>query len=518
LKRIKLLPFQYDLAAQIGCTPEEYQWFLYEVQKRQGLTENTGPQAAFFVPFLTNLVIGVGLTLLGSLFKPKVAQPGRGGIVQQQQDGASSNRNTRVAPRYGFGSFQEAAKLNDTIPFIAANREELPALNGRPAGLYGGVRITTPVLWSQMWSLGGGQLYRGIFMLGEGEVVGLDPLGFALGDTALSGYALSIDPSRQTRGRYTVYFNQGGGPQARINSSHRFVGSSAANDIANLQNKGGDDVFTYYGIDNEIQNGFSYCAKPSTSTRFGLFGFCPNGMTWRRNPRPRPMLNTYVGADQRLQCDDDPASLNAMWEAKYRWSTRSGVIKINGNTTGDYGISRMGVRRVEVGDTFVYKLSSNSDANTEILMDMGNTDIDDNDGEFKQRMTGVAGSVASIQRSADDSLIIGELYKIGSAYAILVDRDRVNEDDPGFFLSDADNEPPGDGQSMEFRFEVVQPGRIGIVSSSVIDPSNTGDTIEPPRYDRDSDLSDLSSGDKYGTASNFFAVLMLRSRSTGRLA
>jgi hypothetical protein len=52
-------------------------------------------------------------------------------------------------------------------------------LYGRPEGYYGGCRVDLGQVWSQLVSLGGSQLFRGVYLLGEGPMAEIDPQAFA---------------------------------------------------------------------------------------------------------------------------------------------------------------------------------------------------------------------------------------------------------------------------------------------------------------------------------------------------
>jgi hypothetical protein len=301
-----------------------------------------------------------------------------------------------------------------------------------------------------------------------------------------------------------LYYSANGG---RITGADNIAGRSAANDIANAENFGGTDVFQYTGLGGAINSDFCSVAKPSANTTFGLFGWCPNGMAYRVMPRMRPTAsyNIYTrnqGQDYYLEGEDDTASLADFWRSKYSWSSRSGLTEKNGNSPAS-GEEQKTVS-VDVDHILRYELNSNSDATTEIKFDSSNTDISDGDtdSDTTLKMGDVGAGVAAWQTSADDNLIVGELYKIGSALAVLESRNPGSQDN--WFVSDAANEPPGGGIDMDYRFRVVRAGIAGFVGGQVINPTTTGTTIRPGQYDRDTNMANLGNSlNRYKTASAF---------------
>jgi hypothetical protein len=494
---IPLLPFEKALAAELGVSEEVYQQFKAEVAARSRIEPSTivaGPAA---LPFVINLVIGVGFTLLGALFRPRTQKPPT--IEARQTGGENRTENRRYAPRYGFGSTQEVANSGQRYPLVVAKREALP-----DGVTYGGVRVNLLLLWSQMWSYRGSQLFRGVYALGRQKMGSVSVEGFAFGDNPLINYGIGQGSSNSSR--FSLYYSANGG---RIKGTDNIAGRSAAKDIANAENFGGADVFRYTGLNGGIDADFCMTAKPSANTALGLYGLCPNGLAYRVMPRLRPTAtyNIYTrnnGTEYYLEGEDDTAALAEFWKSKYSWSSRSGLISYirGGNTTVPATGEQYVLVDVGVDDILVYQLSSNSDANTQISMTSANTDANvDAKSDTIIKLGDVASSVAGWQHSADDNLIEGELYKVGSALAVLESRNPA--DSNKWFTSDSDNEPPGGGVSMQYRFRVVRAGKAGFVGGQIINPATTGTTIVPPRYDRTTDMALLVTANKYTTASQF---------------
>lgn len=136
---------------------------------------------------LVQLVIGIVLTVVSYLMTPKPKQPKTPPSLKT----ADASGTKRFAPQTGFDSLQDLAELGETIPLVFAKRTD-------SRGDFGGIRINSKLIWSQLLSLGKGQQLKGIFMLSSGTL-GARPdfAGYAIGDTLLENY---------TNGKLALYF------------------------------------------------------------------------------------------------------------------------------------------------------------------------------------------------------------------------------------------------------------------------------------------------------------------------
>ena len=487
-----LLPADKYLASLLGLSAEEYQWFKIETQKRVKI-EPGKPVAGLDPISIITLVftlISIGLTIAASFFKPKERESGK--IDVDNKDPENVSRSQKFSPRYGFDSLQKAAVLGTTIPVIYTNPEELAATTSppRPAGRYGGVRVNLQMIWSQMLSLGGDQFLRAIFLLGEARTVTIESL--ALGDNPIKSYQYGSDPDSQEQGKMTVYYKGNGG---RINNADYLLGRPASSDPGNAQRSGGQDVYALRGLNGQYRQDFCFASKPSNSTVFGIHRWLPNGVSYRVNP-----VFTATGQIERqsrsngdrvfIDWVDDYNSIATMWKAKYQWSRRCGI-------TSDTGI-------YEVGETFNYRLYNNSDKNTTVVINDSNAkepSVSPPDARLK--CTDIADGVASIQNVADENLIEGELYKFGSALAVLTSRNKVSSNTgiPGdVFVSEAEVSSGG-GNEMSYTFRVVKSGRIE--KADIVNPSWSGGDVHPPQwlYFNGDDLTDLSIPDDWPVVS-----------------
>ena len=98
------------------------------------------------------------------LLAPKSQEPEEANYEETKVDGQDVIRKDRFAPKNGFNSVQNVVELGSVVPIVYAKKE---TIGGKQ---YGGIRVNTNMLWSQLLSIGGGQFFRGIFFVGEGPV------------------------------------------------------------------------------------------------------------------------------------------------------------------------------------------------------------------------------------------------------------------------------------------------------------------------------------------------------------
>jgi len=444
-----MLPSDRYLADILGLTEEQYRHFQIEVRKRAA----EGPQPAVVAEVTTviaiaNLVIGLGALAVSALLKPTTPQPGQApGQPRQTQDITDPIiRNSRFAPRYGFDSQQDIATLGSIIPIVYAKRE---AISG---DYYGGIRINTPMLWNQILSLGGGQMLRGVFLLGEGTVSSIDTTGFAIGSNTLQGYVFDNTSATEQGARVTVYFSPDGG---RIAGTDRALGRTEANDDGS---SGSSDVFQVYW-NGQQRTDFCSSNRPSTQTTFGVYAPIGNDLMYKVNPVIRPGVRTVFENqtnDTRVNvtCPVDWQQMNTRDKYRAEFSSFSGVV----GTGSEQSVS--------AGSTITYKLFSNSDWATQFD---DYTDAGDDQPGGEADCKDVASTVASRQRAWFDRLTIGELYKIGTALAVCTSVD--NE-----FVSDADLGGSG-GTTVTALFSVIKAGDVKGQSETYLSDGSGGNEV-----------------------------------------
>lgn len=503
---IPLLPYEKRLAEILGVSEEVYQEWKAITLKRSIEKPAEGPVCGPLVPILINIAIAVGVTLLSSLLFPTPEQS-RIVVKRGRRDPRTSNQ--RLSPRFGFDSVQEPAQIGQFVPVVIAKRENN----------LGGVRVAMPMVWSQMLALHGSLMFRGVFLAGAANMSqsAWDQRGWAFGNNTLGAYAYT--GTALSRGaRYSIYYSPDGG---RIEEGQLLAGRDADRDVGNFENYGGQDVFAVNIGGGQYRQAFCMTESPSTSTAFGLYGWCPNAMLHRAAVQIQPTITARVNNDGEVKTDDDAAALVEIWKGKYHWSMRGGLIqyKASGSSTwtdpasGDFAIQG---QDVSVGDSLRYKLANNTDAETKIKFDTSNANIKNNKADSQQKMAGVASSVAGVQNSADSALIPNELYRIGTCWAILEGRISQNSGET-IFVSDSEDQPTGGGNTMEYIFTVVEAGRVQFVGPGFLNPPEQGGTLFPPQYDPDTDLSDLSSDteNRYKVCSRAAQIFRMAIASVG---
>ena len=447
-----MLPSDRYLAELLGLSDEQYEFWREEVRLRAA----RGPQPAVVCGIdpitlaIIQVVISVGLSLLASALTPRQNQGPPARIEASNQTGESQNSLQAFAPRVGFNSTQDVAALGEPIPVVYANRETIGGIT------YGGVRTNTTLLWSQILSLGGSQMLRAVFMLAEGRVASIDPNGFAIGDSSISSYDLGSSQANEIGSRITIYYRDNGG---RISSANRLLGRSAAADPGNAVNAGAADVFEVRSISNAWRPDFCASYKPSTSTTFGVYSLIGNDLYFKLNPKTRPVLKANLipegtGGDARVVCDLEATAV--VERAKYRanFSSRSGI------TSGTFAA---------VNDLVTYKLLRSSDFATVFDSVPGGSGL----GFYSEGADDAASSISNRQKAWDDAIVVGDLYKIGSALAVCVGRSPSNE----VFRSDADLATVNSGQSIEATFRIVRPGVAATTTESQLQTVGTNTTV-----------------------------------------
>ena len=432
-----MLPSDRYIAEILGLTEAQYRHFQIEARKRAA----EGPQPAVTaattaaVIAIVNLVIGLGSIAVSLLLKPSAPKtPGeRGQPTQRQEEGGTIIRNSRFAPRYGFDSQQDIATLGSIIPIVYARKETISGTD------YGGIRINMPMVWNQVLSLGGGQMIRGVFLLSEGTISNVDPNNFAIGNSTLQGYIFDSDAATEAAARVTLYLSKDGG---RIADTDRVAGRLNANDDGSSSSS---DVFQVYW-NGAHQTDFCSSSRPSTQTTFGVYAPIGNNLMFKVNPVMRPGVrsqskNANDDGDVRVECPADTQQMNQRDKIRAPFTTFSGL-----NSDSISGDSA--TRTAAVGDNLTYKIFSTSHASV-VFDNYVEADADNDDATAKD----VASTVASMQKSWDDSIVVGELYKIGSALGVCTGR-TANK----VFVSDYD--ASSGGQTIEATFKVVRSGQV----------------------------------------------------------
>jgi hypothetical protein len=358
-----MLPSDRYLAELLGLTEEQYQFFVAEVRKRA--REQPAPSVVAGVDPVTIgisialSVIGIGFQIAATFLKPALPDAGGGGrpaqLRQRARGGQARTENERFTPRYGFDSTQDITTLGSIIPVVYALRE---AISGTT---YGGVRVSTPMLWSQIYSLGGSQLLRAIFLIGEGPISAVDAGNFASGGNTLSSYDFGDATANQVGSRLAVYGRYDSGLTTRIASGDQIYGRSASTDAGNAENDGGGDVYQVWR-NGAWQPDFCSATRPGNQTTFGVYALCGNDFGMRTNPSFVPQVRAQLipegdDGDAKVKCVVDDAAWSQRLKARAFFGSRSGI------TSSGLG---------SIGGTTSYTLFASSDKNTAFSRDLKN--------------------------------------------------------------------------------------------------------------------------------------------------
>jgi len=357
-----MLPSDRYLAEMLGLTEEQYQFFVAEVRKRA--REQPEPAVVAGVETviaITLSVIGIGFQIAASFLKPSLPDTGDGRPAQLKErarGGRARTENERFTPRYGFDSTQDITTLGSIIPVVYALREVITGTT------YGGVRVSTPMLWSQIYSLGGSQLLRAIFLISEGPISTVDAGNFASGGNTLTSYDFGDATANQVGSRLAVYGRYDSGLTTRIASGDQIYGRSASTDLGNAQNGGGGDVYQVWR-NGAWQPDFCSATRPGNQTTFGVYAFCGNDFGMRTNPSFVPQVRAQLipegdDGDAKVKCVIDDTAWSQRLKARAFFGSRSGITSS--------GLS-------SIGGTTSYTLFSSSDENTAFSRDLKNLQV-----------------------------------------------------------------------------------------------------------------------------------------------
>jgi hypothetical protein len=438
-KPIALLPQDREIMEITGLNEEQYRSFVLECY-RQGKLKPGEPTNFLVIPFLIQLAIGVALTYLSTLLAPKPEQPEEP-KAQKNKGGQNYVSGQRSAPTSGFDTVQNVVELGSVVPLIYANRRQV---NGR---WYGGVRANTNLLWSQLYSVGGGQLLRAVFSVGEGTVPEPAVNQYAIGNNLIRNFDLQDNNTS----RISLYYVDGSETSNRINSGDHIAGRLPGADLGNAENDGAADVFQVRTANGWAPD-FSYVSTPSNQTSFGLGPFIGNNMPYRKSPqiKPRENYDTGAGNVNNLQAIVDRR------KDDWRYYGRAGVVGGDGSLVN-----------FAVGDRFTYRIFSNSDYRGKFTTQRGSKEVENDTKD-------VASAVASRQNGYDDAIQIGERYLAGTCTVVCIDR----SDEA--FNSETNNTPVRGGNDIYATFEVVRAGSVHRYSEALLNPG-LGEDNQPAR-------------------------------------
>ena len=430
-EHIVLLPQDREIMEITGLSESEYRQFVRELKRYSKIQPGTIVNIGIDVLILY-LVIGAALSYGATLLMPKPKTPQQANVTTNTVQGQNIVNGARYTPKAGFDSVQNVVELGSVVPIVYANRQTIDGVS------YGGFRVNTNLLWSQIYSVGGGQLLRAMFLVSEGSVAQLDPTQFAIGNNLINNYDLAITD----HGRISIYYRPDGG---RLTAADHIAGQLPANDVGNAENDGGTDVFQVRGVDDDFGPDFCFVSTPSNQTTFGVHSFIGNNFGFKVNPVFRPGVVLQPSSTNNVRCPND-------------WQAQAQRAKQNVTFAGRAGIvGTEGITALAVGDTVTYTIYTSTDQNRLF------TETNPNGADGEETCGDVAQAVAGRQRNYDEGISLGELYRVGSAVAICTARTEAA------FVSESDNSGVGGSQAVTATFEVVREGQVNVYSQATIE-------------------------------------------------
>lgn len=459
VSELPLLPYEKQLIKTIGCSEQEYRYFVAEAIKRGQIR----PAAYDGIPdircdpgsgFLVQLAIGIVLGAVSYLLTPKPKAP-EAFDGQRQLD--SIRGGNRFTPSFGFDTTAELADYNSPIPIIFGLYNSVEKV--------GGLLVTPKLVWSRMLSYGRQQSAKLMFVVGEqgrADFVGPDGIvepnraGIFLGNNALD--AVYDD-------NIAFYWkrNTTASDFSRIQVRNKLFGSSGQPHSADPnggRTAANDDVFLCPTSEKEFDEGFSYAFSPTNNTEFGVYSPIPNGNAYRVNWRnisipdkdPEGRLNfDRVKIAGLFEPKKDDSSKSRMAGVGRNYSRRMGVYEYTGSGSQTFSNEFLSERNVSVGDRIKYLIS--------------NTRIDKNIYDNKATVDDINSEIESQQIAADDAMQLGELFSIGATVWKVIDREL-----------DTYEPKPQFGEDQVIELECIDTSearipRVGLVDKSkVIEP------------------------------------------------
>ena len=182
--------------------------------------------------------------------------------------------------------------MGETIPLVFADRK---TNTKTPEMSYGGIRVDSQLLWSQMVTGGTTQTLLAVMLLGAGVFKeNPDYKGFAIGDLLLRDYS----PHKNQ-----LYFTPGRPTNNRLKAGYE--GDQYEESKLKIDGDRSDAFSLYWAPTGQTLRYFSGARTPSTNTQFGLHNPMPSGhrfmMPWELTLMP---VNQEDGSDIRKQANN----------------------------------------------------------------------------------------------------------------------------------------------------------------------------------------------------------------------
>lgn len=435
---IALLPQDREIMEITGLSETEYRWFVRQCIKNARLRP-CEPVAIGLDVILLQILIAAVLTGAAYLLTPKPKVEERSTPKETTVDGQDVVRRDRFASKSGFDSVQNVVEMGSVIPIVYCKREEI---NGE---VYGGLRVNTNLLWSQLLSIGGGQSFKGIYMIGEGPLT-LEQKQIALGNNMLSGYELA---QNLEAGRISIYYNSNGG---RLSSASYERGVLPEFDITS-PNTG--DIYAVQDSAAIYRPDFCQAIQPTNQSEFGVYELIGNNLGYKIGEDFQPLSQWDAREDGEYERTDDNQKVAMRKKQSVMFSTRAGFVSTQSELLS-----------LAKNDVITYAIYKSSEKDRVFIHEK--TDSAHEDG--KEPNDDVATTIASLQRSYDESINVGDIYRAGSATVICISR----SDKP--FVSEADVTDPDDASDVFAEFKVLRAGKVHVWTSADLQPTESNYT------------------------------------------
>ena len=429
-KKLPLLPYEKQLIQTLGCTEEEYRFFVREAQKRAQVRpaayssipdiRATGLEP-WAVAALVSLAIGAVTTVASILLAPKPRDPGaRRGT---SRDLGSVEGRDRFNSTFGFDTAADLAKFGEVIPIVFGLYSEEHKI--------GGILVSPKLVWSRMFSYGTQQAAQMMFVVGEqgksasGDAAntvrteGIKPPaleGIFLGNNALDAVFDS---------NFDFYWKR----NTTLSETFRIRHENKRYGTAEVLEPGAprsarDEVFVGpTSTENDGNSAVSSAFSPANNIEFGVYSPIANGTFYRVDWR---VVSIPGGDDPKKRLDAERKKI-------------AGFVQDGDVVTKDFGRSymvgqgrnyscRMGLvdlrgsyQTVDLSDGG-YKTLHKVNVGNEATFHISHLSIPEDAYQRKASVDDINSAVSNLQLQADEAFQIGELFAIGSTIWKVVKR------------------------------------------------------------------------------------------------
>ena len=471
-----LLPTEADLCNALGITEEEYFQFLEGVAAKvkekpeayrsvPDLVAGPAVVGAFWsggsLTFLGQVAVGVALTAASVLLAPKPPSQRQGTNERTADIGGTK----KFAPQFSFNSVQDLANLGDLVPLVFTNRQ---LINGI---VYGGIRVNSQLLWSQMVSLGSYQQLKILALFSLGKIAKRpDFKGYAIGDLLIENY--------HSEKVYKLAYAEG-------------------DNLPFLEDGGQMPMNNIFRVDNKKH--FCGTRNPTTQATFGLSNPMPNATCYKL---PYQLVRTPSNTDTDEYRPAGRITYKKRRKLLGAWPMRAGFI--NSGTA----LQQSGDADATVGGSLTYQIVGSGRLG---LYEGIGYQQDTTDKRLTMEPHGVEdinSATKTVREASDSYLAIGEQYMAGST---LLSCEQILEDNLPV------NGRPWDGTKIRsVSFKVIESGRY----ESIDNPnSGLGAHCGNPYWDRNGDFFTVRPGrldtdDHFYYEQNFNDIFNPNSRYT----